>query len=329
MNVSLLFIAAVLLTPLVAISAEFTVKNADDGVEIQIDGQLFTKYNFGHETNKPYFWPVVGPTGKEMTRAYPMKDVPGENQDHPHHRSFWFGHQRVNGFDTWHEPLTLEQRYAKKPAELQKRLAGLGATVHTAIKKAESAGDSAVLEVTNDYRDSAGNTLMSDVRVFRFHMDADTGSRIVDAQLTFTGGENGVTLGDAKDSGFNLRVAHSMCVDAKQSGAIVNSNGDRDKAAWGKRAAWCDFNGPVEGEHLGVAILDHPKNMRHPTPWHARTYGLFTANPFGMKSVAKEADGTLKLAKGESLTLRYRVVFHRGDEKEAKIAEAFEAFAAE
>ncbi len=322
----LLFLSLLLVGPLNA--AEFSIETADDGVEISIDGKLFTKYHFGEGTNKPYFWPVIGPTGKEMTRNYPMKDVEGEKQDHPHHRSFWFGHQELNGFDTWHEKLTLEERYSKKgPEELEKRLKVLGSTAHTAVKTAEASGNSATLIVTNDYRDSSGNTMMSDVRTFEFSVDKETGSRIVDATLQFTGGENGVTIGDAKDSGFNLRVAHSMCVEAKEGGTIVNSLGDRDGDAWGKRAEWCDFNGPVDGSHVGIAILDHPTNMRHPTPWHVRGYGLFTANPFGMKSVAKLEDGTFELKNGDSFALRYRVIFHEGDEKSAKISEAFEAFA--
>ncbi|MEM1295225.1 MAG: PmoA family protein [Verrucomicrobiota bacterium] len=327
------------LTPLLTISvllaswvqaAEFSIQTVDDGVEVSIDGALFTKYHFGEGTNKPYFWPVIGPSGKEMTRAYPMKDVEGEKQDHPHHRSFWFGHQKLNGYDTWHEKMTLEERYAKKkPDELEKRLKGLGSTVHTAVKKAESEGSSAVLVVSNDYRDNAGALMMTDVRTFQFSTDKETGARVVDATLEFTGGPEGVEIGDAKDSGFNVRVAHSMCVEAKQGGTIVNSLGDRDGDAWGKRAEWCDFNGPVDGSHVGIAILDHPSNMRHPTPWHVRGYGLFTANPFGMSSVAKLEDGTFELKADDSFALRYRVLFHDGDEKAAKVAEAYAEFSAE
>ena len=46
-----------------------------------------------------------------------------------------------------------------------------------------------------------------------------------------------------------------------------------------------------------------------------------------MKSVAKLEDGTFELKNGDSFALRYRVIFHEGDEKSAKISEAFEAFA--
>ncbi len=316
-----------LLAPISA--TEFAMKESEDGIEITIDGEFFTKYHFGKDSGKPYLWPIIGPTGKEMTRAYPMKDVEGERQDHPHHRSLWFGLQEVNGFDTWHERLTLEERFAKKPEGLEAGLAKLGITHHSEVLEASTKDGTAILKVANDYIGGDGKTMMSDVRQFVFSVDSETESRVLDVTLTFTGGKGGVTLGDAKDSGFNVRVAHSISADAGEGGTIVNSAGDRDKDAWGKRAEWCDFNGPVDGDHVGIAMLDHPGNFRHPVPWHVRTYGLFTANPFGMKSVAKLEDGTVELAEGETLSLRYRVIFHQGDEKDAKIAEAFEAFAAE
>ena len=121
-----------------------------------------------------------------------------------------------------------------------------------------------------------------------------------------------------------------MAVDTKQGGKLINSDGITDAAAWGKRAKWCDYSGAVEGETLGVAMLNHPSSFRHPTPWHARTYGLFTANPFGPHSLDKTAeDGAIELKKGEHLKLRHRLIFHKGDEKAAKIAEAFEAYSKE
>lgn len=316
--------------PLVA--AELSLREESDGVSVLVDGALFTKYVTGDAaTNKPYFYPVVGPTGQEMTRAYPMKDVPGEAQDHPHHRSLWFGHQFIDDFDTWHEELTLVERAkgdAAKLAELRKKL---GATKHREVLEAKASGGRAVLRVASDYLDAAGRRLAEDERTFVFSV-AEDGTRVVDVDLVFTGVADSVTFSDAKDAGLSVRVAHAMCVKAGQGGRIVTSGGDEDDAAWGKRAAWCDFNGPVVegGETLGIAILNHPSSRRHPTPWHARTYGLFTANPFGLKSVAGEAEeGPVVLAKGESFTLRHRLLFHRGDEKAAKVAEAWERYAAE
>jgi hypothetical protein len=67
-------------------------------------------------------------------------------------------------------------------------------------------------------------------------------------------------------------------------------------------------------------MFDNPQNPRHPTRWHVRTYGLFAANPFGLKPFDKtaKASGDLKLAPGERVTFRYRFVFHAGDEQAAE-----------
>lgn len=327
-------ISAALLLPLVVATgishaAEFTIKEEADGVSVMIDGKLFTKYITGDKaTNKPYFFPVIGPTGKAMTRAYPMKDVKGEAQDHPHHRSFWFGHQFVNDFDTWHEELTLIERAKGDAAKLAELKMKLGASVHREVLEASADKDMAVLKVTTDYTDPAGTVMASDERTFTFHLGSD-GSRIVDADIVFTGAGESVIFSDAKDAGLSLRVAHSMSVDAKEGGRIATSDGATDKDAWGKRADWCDFNGPVEGEKLGIAVLNHPSSFRYPTPWHARTYGLLTANPFGLKSVAGESEeGPVVLKKGESFTMRHRIIFHAGDEKDADIAGAWKRYAA-
>jgi len=74
--------------------------------------------------------------------------------------------------------------------------------------------------------------------------------------------------------------------------------------------------------------MSHPGTFRHPTPWHVRTYGLFTANPFGLKSLGiQKESGAIALDAGERITLRYRFLFHRGNEQQADIASAFAGYA--
>lgn len=324
-------LALALLSP--SLASELAIEREADGVIVKIDGELFTKYVTNDaKTNKPYFYPVIGPTGKEMTRAYPMRDVPGEKQDHPHHRSLWFGHQFINDFDTWHEELTLVERAKGDAAKLAELKKSLGATKHREVLEASAADGRAVLKVASDYLDASGNVMAGDVRTFAFSV-AEDGTRVIDATIVFTGVAAQVTFSDAKDAGLSIRVAHSMSVEAKEGGRIVTSSGDEDEKAWGKRAAWCDFNGPVDGkggEILGIAVLNHPTSLRHPTPWHARAYGLFTANPFGLKSVAgAKEEGPVVLKKGGSFVLRHRILLHRGDEKAAKVAAVWEAYAKE
>jgi len=315
---------ALFLCPFAAQAGTFTVEKEADGVVIKLDGQLLTKYVTKSDSNKPYFFPVIGPDGKSMTRAYPMKDVPGEKQDHPHHRSMYFGSQFTNGFDTWHEQKTIDE--VKKPEDRERRQKTLGSTVATETN-AVVEGDKAILTTKTDYLNTSGQRLVADERKFTFWVDK-AGSRIVDVELKFTGTEEDFTFTDAKDAGFSIRVAHSMCLEAKQGGRIMTSEGAADEKAWGTRAKWCDFNGPVDGAKMGIAILNHPSSDRYPTPWHARGYGLFTANPFGLKTVAgEEKTGDVVLKKGDSFVLRYRVIFHKGDEKDAQIEQAFAEYA--
>jgi hypothetical protein len=80
---------------------------------------------------------------------------------------------------------------------------------------------------------------------------------------------------------------------------------------------------------VGVAIFDHPKNPRHPTWWHVRDYGLFAANPFGIHDFEKKEKGVgnLTVRAGKSITFRYRIYFHEGDEKRGNVAALYEEFA--
>lgn len=299
-----------LLSASVVTAGEFTFEKHDRGVRVMLDGELFTDYLTGAGP-KPYLWPIVGPTGKEMTRSFPMEAVAGEKDDHPHQRSFWFTHGSVNGVDFWMEG---EQA---------------GKIVHREFTEM-SAGPTARLVSKNDWMAPDGKKLCTDERSVTF--SATEGARVIDFDVTLYASEGPVVLGDTKEGSFGVRVPTSMDVKqeepGKVGGEIVNSDGLRDGDAWGKAAAWVDYHGPVEGETLGIAILNHPGSFRYPTHWHVRDYGLFAANPFGLHEFtgAPEGSGRHELKAGESITLRYRVIFHRGDEEAAEIAKTFEEY---
>ena len=92
------------------------------------------------------------------------------------------------------------------------------------------------------------------------------------------------------------------------------------------------MSGQVEGHKLGIVFFDHPKNLRHPTRWHARDYGLFAANPFCEHDMDKSqppGTGQVTLAAGQSLVLRYRFYIHEGDAAQAKVAERYAEYIAE
>ncbi|CAN5905960.1 hypothetical protein BH23PLA1_BH23PLA1_22980 [soil metagenome] len=283
-----------------------------DDVQVSIGGEPFTVYRT-REGTKPYLYPVIGPTGKPMTRAFPMEEVEGEERDHPHQRSFWFTHGDVNGYDFWaSDPLNRPSPRHGRIVETEKRTVSSGSAV-------------GVLRTCNDWLTGEGEKLCEDERTIRFY-DTEEG-RIVDFDITIKATNGPVTFGDTKEGTFGIRIASSMDVKRKQGGRITNAEGITDGDAWGKASPWVDYTGPIDGQTVGVAILNHPESFRHPTTWHVRDYGLFAANPFGYKDFGQDERGDHELAEGESITFRYRVIFHKGDTEEASIPNAYKAYA--
>lgn len=288
--------------------AEITLElKSDDVVVVKIDGELFTEYRTNFQ-GTPILWPIIGPSGKEMTRRFPMdKDgSPAEAKDHPHHRSLWMTHGNVNGVDFW---ATGKDK---------------GIIRHNKFLKKLSDGNVATLVTQNDWLSPKDESVVcTDVRTLRFGQIGDV--RFIDFDITITASEKDVLFGDTKEGSFGIRVPGSMDVDAKKrnsnwGGQIVNAEGLKNDNAWAKRSAWVDYSGPVDGETLGITVMNHPASFRFPTHWHVRTYGLFAANPFGINDFEnlKEKDESKKagihlLKQGDSITLRYRVLLHKGN----------------
>jgi hypothetical protein len=289
------------------------ITKLDDRLRVEIDGQLFTEYFF-KDVPRPYCYPVIGPGSAAMTRNWPMKNTPNEVHDHPHHRSFWFAHGSINGYDFWSE----EKDFGK--------------TVHDAFTEIKSGQESGVIKSKNKWIAKDGTVVCTDDRVLRVYEPADSTERVFDFEITIHASQGDLTLGDTKEGTMALRLAETMRLKGPVGqGHIVNSTGVRDGETWGKRADWCDYYGPVDGKTVGVAIFDHPQNPRHPTWWHVRDYGLFAANPFGQHDFERLADkhaGDLRVPSGSDLTFRYRFYLHEGDEKQARVAQRYQDYIA-
>lgn len=242
-----------------------------------------------------------------------MQSPPDEEHDHPHHRSFWFAHGSINGHDFWSE----EKDFGK--------------TVHDSFIEVKSGADSGVIRSRNNWVAADGTLVCKDQRLLRFYNPKGASEQVVDFEVTLFALKEPLVFGDTKEGSMALRLAETMRLKGKVGhGHIVNSEGVRDDATWGKRADWCDYYGPVDGKTVGVAIFDHPQNPRHPTWWHVRDYGLFAANPFGQHDFEKLRDksaGNLTVAAGQSITFRYRFYWHQGDQQQAKVAERYREYA--
>lgn len=290
-----------------------TITETEKGARVEIDGNLFTEY-ICHGLSRPSLYPLLGPGQIPMTRAWPFASPPGEEHDHPHHLSVWFAHGDVNGNDFWSE------------------VPGAGKTVHVKFLKLESGKTRGIIRSTNMLVSAHGKTIATDERTLTFY-SAGPG-RFLDYDVTVFASEGDVTFGDTKEGTMAIRVAESMRLTRNKKpadGHIVLSSGIRDGETWGKKADWCDYFGPVQGKTMGIAMFDHPDNLRHPTTWHVRDYGLLAANPFGLHEFEKAPVGAGKFTvpRGKSLRFRYRIYLHEGDEKAAGVQERYDEYKAE
>jgi hypothetical protein len=283
-----------------------TVRPSPGGMLITVGGQPFAEY-LTCSGSKPIVWPIIGPDGQAMTRAFPMDASHAVTTDHPHHRSLWFTHGEVNGIDFWLEGT------------------GHGKIVHRRFDKVAS-GREAVLASQNDWIGPTGKKVLSDHRCLTFAADRDT--RRIDFTITLTADRGPVVFGDTKEGAFGVRLADWLRVEARQGAHITNSAKQTDDHAWGQRAAWVDYSGRHDGHPVGAAIFNHPASFRYPTPWHVRTYGLFAANPFGDGSFRHGGvKKPFRLEAGKSLTIGYRVLFYRGERDRRQLTADFASYA--
>jgi hypothetical protein len=290
-----------------------SITKKEHELDIKIGGADFSNYIFNSKEDwfyRPIFYPLYGPDGKAMTRNFPMAKKEGERTDHPHHQSLWVSHGEINDIDFW---------------AIGK---GKGKVVTQSIPVVEDGPVCGLFTAFNEWNSPEGQRVFSEMRTITIWGMPDKG-RFLDFDLIFSASDGDVEFGDTKEGGLiSLRTAHTMKVDAKQGGTILDAEGNKDGDTWGKSATWCDYTGPVEGKTVGMTIMDHPENLFSPTHYHVRTYGLFSANPFGLSYFkGKEFNGTQVLKSGSSWHFRYRVYIHADDVKASNVAGQFAAYA--
>lgn len=283
-------------------------------IKVFLGDEHFTTFDYEHHA-KPILYPIYGPGQIGMTRNWPMKkDVQGEAHDHPHHKSMWISHE-ISGVDFWAES---------------------EGTVKTDSVDTKFAGEpTGVFQATSSWmKKSDGKTLLTDQTAYRF--GGDDKSRWIDCTITYHADHGDIEFDDTKEGLFAIRTHPDLRLSARPNqgvtevfGKAINSEGVSGKAIWGKKARWLLYQGPIDGKPMSIAMYDHPDNLRHPTTWHARDYGLVTANPFGLHHFlgAEKGEGAYKIEKDGELTLRYRVEFFDGIVSPDDVESHFKVFA--
>jgi hypothetical protein len=306
---------------------QVTFTKGAEQIAVEIDGKPFTVfYIAGVDLNRPYLHPLRSATGKIVNRSFPAGQLPGETIDHPHHAGLFYGHGDVNGYNYW-----AIQNVATPPS---KASATMGRIVLKEVASIKGGKESGSVDVVFTWLKPDSAPLLTETRRMTFYSHPEL--RIIDFDFDFAAIEK-VVFRDTKEGTFAMRMATVLeepPVKEKpgalaRSGKLVNAQGgERESNVWGKRSAWVDYSGHLDGENVGVVMMDHPGNPRHPTYWHSRGYGLHSINPFGVSDFLndKTQNGSLTLEPGEHVRFRYRVIIHPGLPP-ARIAELYKQFA--
>lgn len=275
----------------------------ENQVSFQIDGIEQMRWHFGAEYPRPFFYPFNGPSGTSLTRM----GHPGA-PNHDHHRSVWFAHHDVGGYDFWSE--------------------GTGYRVRQKSWYAYEDGDrEAVMASVCGWSDGADTELMEQ-DVIAALIPMEDGEYALEIQTTFrpAGSVASVELGKTNFGFLAVRVAKTLSAHFG-GGSLTDSEGrTSEPEIFGKQARWMDYSGPIavgsgDERHVvteGITYFDHPTNPRYPTHWHVRSDGWMGA------SFCFEEGYTL--AKDCPLTLRYLLYAHRGGYDQARAQAVHAAF---
>jgi hypothetical protein len=263
-------------------------------VDVTIGGRFFTSYRFQDDEKYPFFFPLNAPvSGGSVTSM--------RNGIWPHHSSLFFGCDRVNGGNYWQEGLE------------RGRIVSIGARV------TETNGARAVIEDECIWKRPDAEAPIIDRRKITVTAPATNVYQLdfdIEMEMLMD-----VTIQKTNHSLFSLRVDPDLSTE--QGGTMVNADGkETEKGTFGVASPWMDCYGTKKTGVEGIAVLQHPSNPWFPSPWFTRDYGFLSPTPMFWPEDGKQTC----LKKGETLRLRYRVIVHAGDTKQANIAAAFEKY---
>lgn len=309
------------------VSAQVTLTQEPNQVSVAIDGTPFTVFYIGGANlNRPYLHPLRSASGTIVNRSFPAGRLAGETTDHPHHAGLFYGHGDVNGYNYW---AVQNVANPQPPAG-----ATFGRIVLDKVASVRSGKESGSVDVVLTWLRPDGAPLLTETRRTTFYAHPEL--RIIDFDFDLAAIETAV-FRDTKEGTFAMRMATVLeepptkpkVGEPARTGRLRNAQGGEGEVnVWGKRSEWVDYSGLIDGERVGVVMMDHPGNPRHPTYWHSRGYGLHSINPFGVSDFLndKTQNGSLTIERGQHVRFRYRVVVHPGLSP-AKLAELYKEFA--
>jgi hypothetical protein len=317
-------------------SRGFTIQKNEKAKEVALfyNGKLITNYCYYDSVMKPFLFPINTLDGITITRGYPLKPVPGERTDHPHHTGLWMNYESVNGLDFWNNSTSIAAANRHK----------YGTIRHNRILQTRPGKNDAIIEASANWHGVDRTIMIYEHTLFTFSI---VGSAIViDRVSTLTATGRDIEFKDVKDGFLGLRVARELELPSQQADVFVDTQGNSTTIAavnnkgvtgnyltsegitgdsvWGTKGKWTLLTGVKENKNISIGIIDHPSNPGYPAYRHARGYGLFAINPLGRKVFSNgEEHLNLMLKADSSVTFRYRIVVQSGDRITPNVMNSF------
>ena len=278
-SVLLVAIGEALLTPWIPPMRCKIIPLPDYQVSFQIDGIERTRWHFGPTYPRPFFYPIIGPSGKSLTRM----GHPGA-PDHDHHRSVWFAHHKLLGIDFWSD-------------NSDARIVQMGWLCY------EEGDQSARMAVNLGWLDGHDPSPLVTQQVIVTVARLPNNEWTLTTQSTFTPTAESIEFQKTNFGFFAIRVASEIS-NVFGDGKISNSEHQIGEAmTFGQPAKWVDYSGS-ESQNEGVTYIDHPSNPNQPTKWHVRSDGWIGASPC--------MDSPLVTTKTKPIQVRYQLHIHNG-----------------
>ena len=293
--------------------AKVQLVQGDNKIDVLAGGRHFTSYLYGTGLTKPVLYPVHTPSGIVVNRGYPLEKVPGESTDHPHHCGMFFTYDKVNGDGFWNNTTS--------PPQIK----------HVNVTEMKGGSGEGRLSTVMHWVGKSGRVHLEEKRTMIFAVGDNEYTVDFDVDLTASSGK--VVFEDTKEGMFAIRVA-GWLREKGGSGRYLSSNGEQtEQDIWGTRAKWVRLQGEKDGKVVGIAILNHLSSVNYPTYWHARGYGLFSANPLGQYDFEKKRNPAsakplnLTLEAGQTAHFQFRMIIYEGARTAEQLERHFEDFA--
>jgi hypothetical protein len=230
-------------------------------VAFEIDGAERLRWHFGAEYPRPFFYPLLGPSGAPLTRM----GHPGA-PNHDHHRSIWFAHHKVLGIDFWAD----------------------GGTAFIRQKEwlvYEDGDEHAAMAVLLQWHDGHDPRPLLEQELIAVIRPGQARETLLELQSTFRPQAEMLEFGQTNFGFLAVRVAKSLSAHFG-GGELTSSEGQQgEPAIFGKPARWMNYSGPVADSGAGhpaviegITYFDHPTNSGHPARWHVREDGWMGAS---------------------------------------------------